>query len=109
AGVRVVGIADMRGLLVNTERGLDVPTLLAARSGDGVVDRSALRSDDREVSGEEWLDLDTEVLVPAAMGYVITPENCASVRARLIVEAANVPTTPEAEAALAERGVVVIP
>jgi glutamate dehydrogenase (NAD(P)+) len=58
---------------------------------------------------EQWLSVDADILVPAAMSYVITPSNADQVRARLVVEAANVPTTAQAEAALAARGIVVIP
>ncbi|HEX6444025.1 MAG TPA: Glu/Leu/Phe/Val dehydrogenase dimerization domain-containing protein [Streptosporangiales bacterium] len=108
-GVRVVGISDAAGLLVNTERGLDVAALLAARSPAGIVDRAVLRPDDSELPRESWLDLDAEVLVPAAVSYVLTTQNCDAVKARLIAEAANVPVTPDAERRLTERGVVVVP
>lgn len=109
AGVRVVGVADARGLIVNTSRGLDVEVLLSARTSSGVIDRSVLRGDDEERPGEDWLGLDVDVLVPAAVSYAVTAENCDRVRARFVVEAANVPTTPEAEARLWDRGVWVVP
>lgn len=109
AGVKVVGITDSRGLIVNTSRGLDVELLLSARSRAGVIDRSVLRADDVERAGEAWLGLDVDVLVPAAVSYTITAENCDLIRGRLVVEAANVPTTPEAEQLLLDRGVMVVP
>jgi glutamate dehydrogenase (NAD(P)+) len=109
AGVKIAGITDSRGLILNTERGLDVERLLGARSADGVIDRSALRVDDAEAPGETWLAQDVDVLVPAAVSYSITAANCDDVRARLIVEAANVPTTAEAELRLFGRDVTVIP
>lgn len=109
AGVRVVGISDAAGVLVNTERGLDVPALLEARKPGGLIDRAALRADDAELPGDGWLDLDAELLVPAAVSYTVTTQNCADVRARLVVEAANVPVTTEAERQLTDRGVVIIP
>ena len=109
AGVKVVGVSDAGGLIVNTSRGLDVELLLAARTSSGVIDRSVLRADDEERPGDDWLGLDVDVLVPAAVSYSITAGNCDRVRGRLIVEAANVPTTPEAEARLWERGVTVVP
>ena len=108
AGVRVTGVADAGGLLVN-ERGLDVELLLRSRSRYGAIDRSALGDDVTELPREAWLALDADVLVPAATSYVITGENCDSVNARLVVEAANVPTTAEAEALLVARGIGVIP
>jgi glutamate dehydrogenase (NAD(P)+) len=108
AGVRVVGIADRDGLIANPA-GLDVERLLAARDDHGAIDRNALRSGDEQRPGSDWLALDAELLVPAAMSYVIGTEEAERVRARLIVEAANVPTLPDAERRLAERGVVVVP
>ncbi|WP_367123342.1 Glu/Leu/Phe/Val dehydrogenase [Streptomyces phytohabitans] len=109
AGVRITGITDSRGLILNTGRGLDVESLLAARDAAGVIDRSVLREDDAEAPGEDWLGLDVDVLVPAAVSYVINPDNCDRVRAGLVVEAANVPTTAEAERSLHARGVTVVP
>lgn len=109
AGVRIIGVTDAHGLILNTERGLDVDLLLEARSSGGLIDRTALREDDTEGPGEEWLGLDADVLVPAAVSYTITEDNCDQIRGRLVVEAANVPTTPEAERRLQERGVTVIP
>jgi len=108
AGVRVVGIADREGLIANSA-GLDVERLLAARDDHGAVDRAALRPADEQRPGADWLALDAELLVPAAMSYVIGVDQAERVRTRLIVEAANVPTLPDAERRLAERGVVVVP
>jgi glutamate dehydrogenase (NAD(P)+) len=109
AGVRVVAVSDAAGVVANTGRGLDVPALLAARGPGGVIDRSVLRADDTEAPLDTWLDVDAELLVPAAVSYTVDELNCDRVRARLVVEAANVPVTPAAEARLVERGVVVVP
>ncbi|MGH9303148.1 MAG: Glu/Leu/Phe/Val dehydrogenase dimerization domain-containing protein [Acidimicrobiales bacterium] len=108
AGVRVVGISDVRGVVFNRS-GLDVESLLLSRDAFGGMDRSVLRGDDLELDACEWLSVDADVLVPAATSDCIDIDNQSGVRARLIVEAANLPVTPEAEAALVERGVVVIP
>ena len=88
AGVRVVGIADRDGLLHNPD-GLDVETLLLSRDQFGVMDRSTLRPGDVELPREQWLALEAEVLVPAAMSYVITTDDVEHIRASIIVEAAN--------------------
>ncbi|MCM2577789.1 Glu/Leu/Phe/Val dehydrogenase dimerization domain-containing protein [Streptomyces meridianus] len=109
AGVKIVGITDARGLILNTSRGLDVDLLLAARSTGGIIDRSVLRDDDVEAPGDSWLSQDVDLLVPAAVSYAITAENCDRIRGTLVVEAANVPTTPEAEQLLLDRGVTVVP
>lgn len=107
-GVRVVGVADGGGVIVNPY-GLDVERLLRTRNDYGEIDRSALGPTDEELPIEEWLSVEAEVLVPAAISYAITAENCDRVNAKFVVEAANVPTTEEAEQRLSERGVFVVP
>jgi glutamate dehydrogenase (NAD(P)+) len=108
AGVRVIGIADRHGLVANAG-GLDVERLLAARDGHGAIDRAALAPGDEQRPGADWLALDAELLVPAALSYVIGAAEAERLRVRVIVEAANVATLPGAELRLAERGVVVVP
>jgi glutamate dehydrogenase (NAD(P)+) len=108
AGVRVTGLADARGLIVNPA-GLDVERLLLTRDPLGTIDRDELRPGDREEPGSAWLDVDCEVLVPAAVSYCIDARDAARIGARFVVEAANMPTLPEAEAALFARGIQVIP
>jgi glutamate dehydrogenase (NAD(P)+) len=107
-GVRVIGVADAQGVIFNPD-GLDVERLLRARSDYGEIERSALGPGDEELPLEEWLSVEAEVLVPAAVSYAITAGNCDQVSAKLIAEAANVPITAEAEEKLLERGVAVIP
>ncbi|MCX5280302.1 Glu/Leu/Phe/Val dehydrogenase dimerization domain-containing protein [Streptomyces sp. NBC_00198] len=108
AGLKVVAVADVKGTLANPE-GLDVEALLAARDAYGTVDRAALRPGDRELPGGAWLSADAEVLVPAAVSYAVDAVNQAGIRARWVVEAANMPVLAEAEELLAARGVVVLP
>ncbi|MFD8009866.1 Glu/Leu/Phe/Val dehydrogenase dimerization domain-containing protein [Streptomyces sp. NPDC058955] len=108
AGLTVVAVADVRGTVVNPG-GLDVEALIAARDGHGTVDRAALRPGDREEPGDAWLAVDAEVLVPAAVSYAIDAGNQERIGARWIAEAANMPVLPDAEAALAARGVTVLP
>jgi glutamate dehydrogenase (NAD(P)+) len=97
AGVEVVGLADVHGVVANPA-GLDVETLLLSRDAHGAIDRTRLRAEDRELDGARWLDVEADVLVPAATSYAINEHNATRVNARLIVEAANMPVTPEAEA-----------
>ncbi|MEU3691248.1 glutamate dehydrogenase [Streptomyces narbonensis] len=108
AGLRVVAVADVRGTIVNPD-GLDVEALLAARDGHGTVDRTALRPGDREEPRDAWLAVEAEVLVPAAVSYAIDAGNQERITAHWIAEAANMPVLPEAEEALAARGVTVLP
>lgn len=107
-GVRVVAIADAGGTIANPD-GLDVGHYLAARNSLGEIDRARLRADDRELDREDWLRAGADLLVPAAVADTIHEGNCEELTARLIVEAANIPTTAGAEQRLAERGVLVIP
>jgi glutamate dehydrogenase (NAD(P)+) len=107
-GVKVVGVVDVKGCVVDPD-GLDVESLLAHRSPAGDVDRSQLPAGASERPREEWLDIDAEVLVPAALADVLTEENADRVRAKVVVEAANIPTTEGADHRLKDRGVIVIP
>ncbi len=108
AGMLVVGIADANGVIVNPQ-GLDIENLLRSRNSFGEVDRSHLRPQDRELPRDHWLAVETDVLVPAAISYCITPENQGQITAKLIVEAANMPVLAEAEALLIARGTQVVP
>ncbi|MBC6462159.1 glutamate dehydrogenase [Actinomadura sp. HBU206391] len=108
AGVRVVAVADRDGLIVSDD-GLDVDAMLAGRDHHGVIDRSGLRPGDRLSDGSGWLDVSADLLVPAAMSYVITADDAARIRARVVVEGANLPTLPDAEAVLFARDVPVVP
>ncbi len=108
AGVPVVGICDAGGVVANPA-GLDVERLLLTRDPFGGIDRAALRPDDRQLPAASWLDVPGEILIPAAMSYVLTESTVDAVRAALVVEAANVPATPAAERALLDRSIRVVP
>ncbi|MFF4394667.1 Glu/Leu/Phe/Val dehydrogenase dimerization domain-containing protein [Streptomyces sp. NPDC001480] len=108
AGLRIVAVADIKGTIANPA-GLDTEALLAARDAYGTVDRAVLRPGDRELPGEAWLSTEAEVLVPAAVSYAIDTAGQERITARWIVEAANMPVLPEAEALLSARGVTVLP
>ena len=108
AGVTVVAVADRDGLM-RDDSGLDVEAMIAARDGMGVVDRSALPATVRLEPRDRWLDVPCDLLVPAAMSYVIGCAEVDRIRARAVVEGANMPTLPDAEAVLAARGVPVVP
>ncbi|WP_147820154.1 Glu/Leu/Phe/Val family dehydrogenase [Salidesulfovibrio onnuriiensis] len=103
-GYKVVGIADAN-CLVTCEDGLDVKKLIATRKPKGEMDPDAFESNYKVRSNSEWLDVDCDILVPAALEDVINKGNVDRVKASLIVEAANIPVTPEADAVLADRGV----
>jgi glutamate dehydrogenase (NAD(P)+) len=104
-GARVVAIGDSTSALYN-EDGLDISSLREHKAASG-----SLRAYDsaREIPPEEVLTVPCDILVPAAVESVLMADNAPSVQARLIVEGANAPTTPQADAILRERGVTVIP
>lgn len=108
AGLTIVAVADVKGT-ISCPEGLDVESLLAARDAFGTVDRAVLRPGDRELPGDAWLSADAEILVPAAVSYAIDTANQARIRARWIVEAANMPVLAQAEELLAARGITVLP
>ena len=104
-GCKVVGISDIHGGRYNP-RGIDVHRALRYSKEHG-----SLRDlpDTEAVTNAELLELACEVLVPAALENQLTTKNAARVKARLIVEAANGPTTPDADRILNDRGVTIVP
>lgn len=105
AGCAVIAVSDSRGG-VYAEDGIDVPALLEHKHGTGGV--GGLRGT-TPITNAELLESDCDVLVPAALQGVITTDNAGRVKARMVVEAANAPTTLEADAILLENGVTVVP
>jgi glutamate dehydrogenase (NAD(P)+) len=105
AGARVVAVSDSRGGAFR-EGGLDVEALGAYKAKTGSV---AGLPGARSVSNDELLAVECDVLIPAALENQIRKDNGASVRARIICEAANGPTTPAADRALHGRGIPVLP
>ena len=106
AGAKIVAVTDWKGGVYN-ERGLDIPKLLeyAARMDktvDGFPGGTRLTNDDL------W-GLDVDVLVPAALENQITMDNAPKIRAKIVTEGANGPTTPDAHNHLHDRGIFVIP
>ncbi|GHH34617.1 Glu/Leu/Phe/Val dehydrogenase dimerization domain-containing protein [Lentzea cavernae] len=98
AGVKVVGLADVHGVVANPD-GLDVETLLLSRDSHGAIDRTRLRPQDRQLDRDTWLDVEADVLVPAATSYAIHAGNAHAVKAKLVVEAANMPISADASIA----------
>ena len=105
AGMRVVAVSDIGGAVVN-EGGLDTSDLADHVGARGTV--AGFPGGDPIGQDDLW-SVPCELLVPAALGGVITPAVAEQVSARVIVEAANGPTTTEAETVLAARDVVVVP
>jgi len=105
-GAKIVAVSDWKGGVYN-ERGLDIPKLLEyAATHDKTVD--GFPGGDRLSNDKLW-GLDVDVLIPAALENQITMENAPSIKAKIITEGANGPTTPDAHTYLHGRGVFIIP
>jgi glutamate dehydrogenase len=104
-GVKVVAVEDVRGGAMNAD-GLDIPALLAYAHRNGTVKGFP---GSRNIGTEELFALDVDVLVPAALENQITSTVARNVKARIIAEAANGPTTPDGDDILHQRGVFIIP
>jgi glutamate dehydrogenase (NAD(P)+) len=103
-GYSVVAIADANGM-VCSEDGLDAERLVETRRPNGELNREAFAEGYEWRSNSEWLDVDCDILVPAALEDVINRDNADKVKASLIVEAANMPVTAEADEILTKNGV----
>ncbi|MGH7692874.1 MAG: Glu/Leu/Phe/Val family dehydrogenase [Candidatus Dormibacteria bacterium] len=105
-GFKVVAVSDVFGGIHNPE-GLDVPALLEHVRRQGRV--AGFSGASQEISNADLLELPVTVLIPAALENQLTIQNAAKVQARLIVEAANGPTTPEADDVFHQRGLTLVP
>lgn len=102
---RVIAVSDSKGGVYNAN-GLNIAKVLAEDAEGGSVTRH--RDGDR-ITNEELLELDCDILVPAATEGQITRKNADRIRARIVAEGANGPTTPAADQILAAKGIAVIP
>jgi glutamate dehydrogenase (NAD(P)+) len=104
-GARIVAVTDWKGGVYN-KAGLDVPKLIAWTREHKTVDGFP---DAEPLTNEDLFGLDVDVLIPAALENQISADNAASIRARIVVEGANGPTTPDAHKMMHERGIFVVP
>jgi len=104
-GCKVVAVSDSTGGIYNPN-GLNIAAVLAQKEKTGSVQGFA---GSKNITNEELLETRCDVLIPAAMENQITGKNVDKLKARLVAEAANGPTTPEADKALYEKGVCLIP
>jgi glutamate dehydrogenase len=104
AGAKVVAVSDVYGGVYDPD-GLDINYLLDRRDSFGTF--SQLFTD--TISNQELLELECDILVPAAISNQITEENASNIKAGIVVEAANGPTTLKATKILTERGILLVP
>lgn len=113
-GMKVVAVSDSRGAIYSA-KGLDPEHVMRIKNEKGSVNElytAGKVTDDKEykqITNEELIALDVDVLVPAALENAITKENAEKVKAKIVLELANGPTTPEADEILEKKKVLVIP
>ncbi|MFQ5462681.1 MAG: Glu/Leu/Phe/Val dehydrogenase [Phycisphaerae bacterium] len=104
-GAKIVAVSDVHGAICD-DRGLDIPKLIEyVRTTGSVADFPGTQA----ITNDALLAYPVDILIPAALGGAITKNNADSVSARLVVEAANSPVTPEADEMLRSRGARVLP
>lgn len=104
AGAKVIGISDAYGAL-HDPKGLDIDYLLDRRDSFGTVTKLFKST----ITNKELLELECDILVPAAIENQITEDNANDIKAKIVVEAANGPTTLEATKILTDRGILLVP
>jgi glutamate dehydrogenase (NADP+) len=103
-GYKIVAISDSRGGVYNAD-GLDIPAQLETKNSTGRIDVSG----GKKISNEDLLELDVTVLAPAALENVITSDNAPRVKAKVVMELANGPTTSDADKVLFKNDILVVP
>lgn len=113
-GYKIVAISDSRGA-IHSQKGFDVPSLIQHKNEHSEVKAVYCEGSVCEIipakaiSNEELLELDVDILIPAALENVITEENASKIKAKVIVECANGPITSDADAVINEKEILVIP
>ncbi|MEM1626499.1 MAG: Glu/Leu/Phe/Val dehydrogenase [Sulfolobaceae archaeon] len=104
-GAKIVGISDSNGGIINPN-GINVDKAIEIKNKYGTV---VEYRDGKKVTNEELLTSECDILIPAAIENVITKFNATKIKAKLIVEGANGPTTSDADEILRQRGIIVVP
>jgi len=104
-GARLIGVLDHTGA-IHSDRGIDITKLSAHVDSVGGVGGFG---EAESISTDEFYGLNVDLLVPAALEQMITPENARLINARVVAEGANAPTTPAGDAVLMDRGIEILP
>ena len=104
----VVAVSDSSGA-IHAENGLDVPRLIAGKTAGRSVTAMAAEQNARVITAEALIGIDCDLLVPAALEDMIDASNAATIKAKVLLELANGPVTPDGDKILQQRGVVVLP
>ncbi|VVB59131.1 Glutamate dehydrogenase [uncultured archaeon] len=104
-GYKVVAVSDSKGGIYN-KAGLDVKAVMEHKEKTGSVENFPGA---KNVTNEELLELECDILAPSALENQITKDNAANIKAKVVLELANGPTTPEADEILVKRNILVVP
>ena len=104
-GAKIVAVSDSKGTIYN-ENGLDIKKMDEVKKNTGSVTNY---SPGKVLKGEKMFELPVDVLIPGALPNVINKDNANKIKAKIIVEAANIPTTPDIEEKLHKKGILVVP
>jgi glutamate dehydrogenase (NAD(P)+) len=105
-GARIIAISDSQKGIYN-EKGIDIPKFMECKAQNQCL--VCASKGEEEITNQELLELDCDILVPAAVESQITERNAARIKAKLIVEGANGPTTTEADEILNDKGIFIVP
>jgi glutamate dehydrogenase (NADP+) len=108
AGMKVIAVSDSKTAL-HAPEGLDIDPIAEHKREHGDLEGKALSGEVSEIDNEELLALEVDLLIPSALEGAINADNVDDVKAKVIVELANGPVSPDADETLLERGVTVIP
>jgi glutamate dehydrogenase len=103
AGFKVVAVSDSKGGIYDPA-GLDIAAMIAAKEKGSVQDAHGKR-----ITNAELLELPVDIIAPAALENQLTKENASRIKAKIVLEVANGPTTPDADKILHDKGVLVVP
>lgn len=106
AGARIIAISDSKGGVYNS-KGLDLERTLDCKSRYKCL--MTEKVDAEVISNKDLLELECDILVPAALGNQVTAENAPRLKCRILAEGANGPTEPEADEILVDKGIIVLP
>lgn len=104
-GYKIIGVSDSKGGVYNLE-GIDPVEVLAHKGRTGTVSNYPKA---KFITNEDLLEMECDILVPAALEGVITEKNANNIKAKIVAEAANGPTTPKADEILYQKGIFIIP
>lgn len=104
AGAKIVAVSDSKGVLYN-QKGISYKEIMDVKRKTG----SVVNGNGKKLSGEKIFELDVDVLIPAALPDVINKKNMNKVKAKVIVEAANIPIPIDVEEKLSKKGILIVP